>query len=84
MGLEDMCGSRVAVAVAATATIMSPKARRVMRRGAVYGIAGVLAAGDAVSAASRGAREGAWRAAASAGEAHNDEAEGGRPAAPRS
>lgn len=84
MGLDDMCGSRVAVAVAATATVMSPKARKVIRRGAVYGIAGVLAAGDAVSAASRGAREGAKRAASAAGEAYNEEAESGRSSAPRS
>lgn len=76
MGLDDLCGSRVAVAVAATATVMSPKARRVLRRGAVYGIAGALAAGDAVSAAARGAKEGARKAAAEAGGTGTTEAEG--------
>ncbi len=68
MGLDDLRGSRVAVSVAATATVMSPRARRVLRRGAVYGIAGALAAGDEVSAAARGAKEGARKAAAEAAE----------------
>lgn len=66
MGLDDFFESRVAVAVAATAAVMSPRARRVLRRGAIYGIAGTLVAGDAVAAAARGVREGARQAAASA------------------
>lgn len=82
MGLDDLCGSRVAVAVAATATVMSPRARKALRRGAVYGIAGALAAGDALSAATHGAREGARQAAASAG-GGPETGEAGSPA-PRS
>jgi hypothetical protein len=49
----------VGVAVAATATVLSPRAREVMRRGAVYGLAGVLKAGDVVYSTARGAARGA-------------------------
>jgi hypothetical protein len=42
-------------AVAATAAALSPQVRKVARKGAVYGLAGVLRAGDVVVAAARGA-----------------------------
>jgi hypothetical protein len=42
-------------AVAATAAALSPRARRVARKGAVYGLAGALRAGDVIAAAARGA-----------------------------
>jgi hypothetical protein len=42
MALEDWLESEVAVAVAATTVVLSPKARRVLRRGAVYAVAGAL------------------------------------------
>ena len=51
MAAKDFLESEVAVAVAVTAAVFSPRARRVLRRGLVYGVAGVLKAGDAVSAA---------------------------------
>ncbi len=51
MTLEEYMESEVVVAVAATAAILSPKARRVLRRGAVYGLAGVLMARDAIASA---------------------------------
>ena len=51
MGAKDFVDSEVAVAVAVTAAIFSPQARGVLRRGLVYGVAGVLKAGDALSAA---------------------------------
>jgi hypothetical protein len=54
--------SDVAVAVAATAAVMSPRARRVMRKGAVYGVAGVLKAADQAGAAVRGVASGAGSA----------------------
>lgn len=44
--------------VAATALALSPEARRVARRGLVYGVAGTLKAGDVVVAAARGAARG--------------------------
>ena len=67
MALDDFVESEVAVAVAATAAILSPRARGLLRRGAVYGIAGVLMAGDAVSSVARGVGRGAQQAADSAG-----------------
>jgi hypothetical protein len=47
------------VAVAATAAALSPGFRRVLRRGAVYGVAGVLKATDVATAAARGVARGA-------------------------
>ena len=50
--------SEVGVAVAATAALASPRVRAVMRRGAVYGLAGVLKAGDMAASAARGVAAG--------------------------
>ena len=58
MALDDFLDSEVAVAVAATAVAMSPRARRLVRRGAVYGVAGALKATDVVTAAARGVAHG--------------------------
>lgn len=58
MGVEDFIDADVGVAVAATAALMSPRARNIMRRGAVYGLAGALKAGDAVGSAARGVANG--------------------------
>jgi hypothetical protein len=49
----------VAMAVAATAAAMSPRAREAVRKGAVYGLAGMLKAGDVVVGTARGAARGA-------------------------
>jgi len=59
MALDDWLDSEVAVAVAATAAALSPGFRRVLRRGAVYGVAGVLKATDVATAAARGIARGA-------------------------
>jgi len=59
MALDDYLDSEVAVAVAATAVALSPRVRRVLRRGAVYGVAGVLKATDVATAAARGVARGA-------------------------
>jgi hypothetical protein len=45
--LEDYFESEVAIAAAATAAVLSPRVRGVLRTGAVYGLAGVLMAGSA-------------------------------------
>lgn len=66
MALEDYLESEVVVAVAATAAVLSPRVRGVLRRGAVYGLAGVLRAGDAISSAAPALSQGAQQAAASA------------------
>jgi hypothetical protein len=72
MALDDYLESEVAVAVAATAAVLSPPVRRVLRRGAVYGLAGALVAGDALASFGRGAARGAREAAASAAGAMRD------------
>jgi hypothetical protein len=58
MAFDDYLDSEVAVAVAATAVAMSPRARRLLRSGAVYGVAGALKATDVVTAAARGVAHG--------------------------
>ena len=49
----------VGAAVAATAVALSPRARRLVRQGAVYGLAGAIKAGDVVVSTARGAARGA-------------------------
>ena len=67
MAVDDFLDSHVAVAVAGTTVVLSPQARRLLRRGVVYGLAGAMMAGDAIGsfarAAARGAREAAPPAA---------------------
>src|ERR671932_395005 len=58
MALEDWLESEVAVAVAATTVVLSPRARRVVRRRAVYAVAGALKATDLATAAARGVAQG--------------------------
>jgi hypothetical protein len=58
MALDEYLESEVAVAVAATAAALSPRFRRLLRRGAVYGVAGALKASDVVTAAARGVARG--------------------------
>ena len=59
MALDDMMESEVGLAVVATAAAISPRARNILRRGAVYGLAGALKAGDVVVGAARGVVRGA-------------------------
>jgi hypothetical protein len=75
MALDDFLESEVAIAVAATAAVLSPGVRRVLRRGAVYGVAGAVKATDLVTAAARGVAQGAQSAAGGASD--------GRAAAPK-
>jgi hypothetical protein len=53
MAVDDYFETEVGIAVAATAALLSPKARRVLRRGLVYGTAGALAAGEVLASAGR-------------------------------
>jgi hypothetical protein len=69
MAVEDFLEPEVAVAAAVTAVVFSPKGRKFLRRGAVYGLAGLLMAGDALSSLARGVGEGAQRVGASAAQA---------------
>jgi hypothetical protein len=51
--VADLFDKEVVMAVGATAALMSERARRVLHRGAVYGIAGVMSAGEAVASAAK-------------------------------
>ncbi len=64
-GTRRLFNSEVAIAVAATAAILSPRVRGILRKGAVYGLAGAFAIGDSVGSFSRSVGRGAQRAAAS-------------------
>ena len=59
MALDDLIDNEIGVAVAATAAVASPRARHLLRQGAVYGLAGAMRAGDVVFGAARGAVRGA-------------------------
>lgn len=59
MALEDFVDPEVGIAVAATAAVMSPRVRGVLRQGAVYGLAALMKAGDSLGSAARGVAEGA-------------------------
>jgi hypothetical protein len=72
MAVEDYAEPEVAVAVAVTAALASSKARRVMRQGAVYGLAGIFKAGDALGVFARGVSRGVQQAGASAEGAANE------------
>jgi hypothetical protein len=74
LAVEDYLEPEVGVAVAVTAALTSPKVRGLLRRGAVYGLAGVLTAGDAISSLARGVKRGAQKATANAA-LHNGAAE---------
>ena len=66
---EDFADSKIAVAALVTAAVLSKPGRRLLRRGAVYGTAGVLMARDAAAGLSsgvfRGFRDATSRAAGS-------------------
>ena len=50
MALEEFMEPEVAIAVAVTAAVASPPVRKAIRKGAVYGLAGLLIARDKVMA----------------------------------
>lgn len=63
MDFEDFLEPEVGVAAAVVAVVASPQVRKVVRRGAVLGLAGVLMAGDAVTSFARGLSHGAQQVA---------------------
>ncbi|CAA9577723.1 MAG: hypothetical protein AVDCRST_MAG33-3254 [uncultured Thermomicrobiales bacterium] len=65
MAIDEYLETEVAVAVVATAVALTPRARRVLRRGIVYGLAGALMAGDAIVSFGKAAARGAQDATAS-------------------
>src|SRR5579883_3345384 len=78
MAIEDYLEPEVVVAVALTAAVSSPTVRGLLRRGAVYAMAGLMVAGDAATTAARGISRGAQQMATTAGEIIHEN--GDRPA----
>jgi len=62
MEFEDFAEPEIAVTAAVAAAIFSPRARQVMRKGLVYGMAGMLAAGDIVTSFTRSVGQGVQQA----------------------
>ncbi|MDQ2799868.1 MAG: hypothetical protein M3Y13_09515 [Armatimonadota bacterium] len=79
MAVEDFMEPEVGVAVAITAVVASPQVRNVLRRGAVYGLAGLLMAGDAVSSLAQGVQRGVQQAMPPAADESTAEATGSAP-----
>src|SRR5690349_1574853 len=67
MALDDFLGPEVGVAVAVTAAVASPRVRKAVRAGLVYGLAGLLMAGDKLKAAASGVADKARKMATTAG-----------------
>jgi hypothetical protein len=66
MSLDDLLEPEVVIAVGITAALLSPPVRRVLRKGAVYGLAGMMIVGDKVAGMARGAAHGVQNLARSA------------------
>lgn len=58
MEFEDYLEPEIAVTAAVTAALFSPRGRQILRRGAVYSIAGVMIAGDAIASFARNVGQG--------------------------
>lgn len=69
MAVDDFLEPEVAIAVAVTAAVASPPVRKVLRRGLVYGLAGLLTAGDKIAGAARELAHSAQQTVAQAGNA---------------
>ncbi len=82
MDVEDIVSSEVAIAVAATAAVLSSRVRRVARRGLVYGVAGALSAGDMMMSFGKGVASGVQDAAQSAKGEIEEQMSGDRPEQP--
>jgi hypothetical protein len=63
MALDDYLEPEVMIAVAVTAAVASPPVRRVVRRGLVYGLAGMLTVGDKLAAGARSVAQNAQQLA---------------------
>ncbi|HEY1348370.1 MAG TPA: hypothetical protein VGF67_01935 [Ktedonobacteraceae bacterium] len=64
MEFEDFVEPEIAVTAAITAAVFSPRARKVIRKGLVYGMAGALAAGDILASFARSISQGCQQASA--------------------
>ncbi len=70
MDLDDFWEPEVAVTAGvvavAAAAVASPRVRQVMRKGAVYGLAGLMMAGDKIAGMARGVKAAATPAGTAA------------------
>lgn len=66
MALEDYMEPEIAVTAAVTAAVLSPRGRKVIRRSAVYGLAGFIAVSDAIATFSHNIRHGIQEASTAA------------------
>ena len=64
MDMGDFVEPEVGVAIAVTAAVASPKVRKVLRRGAVYGLAGIMKVKDVITHAAHSVVQSAKDAAA--------------------
>jgi hypothetical protein len=64
MEFEDFLEPEIAITATVAAALFSPRGRNWLRRGIVYGTAGVLMAGDAVTSFVRSVGQGAQKAGA--------------------
>ncbi|HLI71522.1 MAG TPA: hypothetical protein VKV19_17335 [Ktedonobacteraceae bacterium] len=62
MEFEDFLEPEIAVTAAVVAAIASPRARSTIRKGLVYGMAGVLSASEAITSFAQNVRHGVWQA----------------------
>ena len=65
MDFEDSSIPGMVIVAAVTAAVFSPRVRKFLRRGVVYGVSGVLIAGDAVTSFAHSIGQGVQEAAAS-------------------
>jgi hypothetical protein len=77
--LDDLLEPEVMIAVGVSAAVMSPPVRKVLRKGAVYGLAGLLIVGDRIAAAARGVAQSAQKATESAQGAAEETSAAERP-----
>lgn len=76
MALDDYLEPEVVIAAAVTAAVASPAVRKWLRKGAVYGLAGLLSLGDRVSGAAKNLAQSAQHMAGNATQ-HGTQANGG-------
>ncbi len=81
MALDDYIEPEVAIAVAVTAAVASPPVRKLIRQGAVYGLAGLMLAGDRISSLSRSLGSAAQQLVPASGKLAEPEAQAASEAA---
>jgi len=81
MALEDFLEPEVAVTAVVAAAVFSPKGRSWIRRGLVYGTAGILMAGDALTSFGRSIGRGVQQAGTAAATATQNAADQAKQAA---